>query len=195
MNDLPGELVYRDATSFSPQDGSLSDPVAKECYENIGHIIDCFHIVHGRNSINGNGLAVTASLHFGDSVPNAFWQGQQIVFGDGNRLFGHFTKSLDVIGHALTHGIVQFTAGLDYSGETGALNESLADVFGSLAKQWRNRQTFPEADWLIGEDCVCTDTTGVALRSLKAPGEAFSISDIASYWITRPPASDDGGLW
>ena len=92
-----------------------------------------------------------ATVHYGAQYDNAFWNGNQMVYGDGDgRLFNRFTIAIDVIGHELTHGVVQYEAGLLYQGESGALNDSFADVFGSLVKQRSLNQNVEEADWLIG---------------------------------------------
>ena len=86
-------------------------------------------------------MRLNGYVHFGAGFNNAFWNGSQMVFGDGDGvLFTDFTKSLDVIAHELTHGVTEFTAGLEYRGQSGALNESISDVFGSLVKQWARRR-------------------------------------------------------
>ena len=75
-----------------------------------------------------------------------------MVFGDGDgEIFDRFTKSLAVIGHELTHGVAQYTAGLVYRGQSGALNESVSDVFGALVEQYALEQDVTAASWLIGE--------------------------------------------
>jgi len=100
-----------------------------------------------------------------------------MFFGDGDGLYlTDTTKSLDVIGHELVHGITQHEANLTYSGQSGALNESLSDVFGSLVKQYRKKQTAAKADWLIGKDIVGPELKP-ALRSMKAPGTANQYDD------------------
>jgi hypothetical protein len=97
-----------------------------------------------------------------------------MVFGDGDgEIFGRFTASLDVIGHELTHGVVEHTAGLEYSGQSGALNESLADVFGVLVAQYAAGQDAASADWLIGGDLLLPGVKGTALRSMLHPGTAY----------------------
>jgi len=97
-----------------------------------------------------------------------------MVYGDGDGdIFQRFTKSVDVIGHELTHGVTQSEARLRYSGEPGALNEHFSDVFGSLVKQFSKKQTAEKADWLIGEGLFTKKIHGVALRSMKAPGTAY----------------------
>ena len=98
-----------------------------------------------------------------------------MVFGDGDGvLFTDFTKSLDVIAHELTHGVTEFTAGLEYQNQSGALNESMSDVFGSLVKQWARKQTADQADWLIGAEIFTPEIDADALRSMKAPGKAYN---------------------
>jgi Zn-dependent metalloprotease len=97
-----------------------------------------------------------------------------MVFGDGDGiLFSRFTGSLDIVAHELSHGVTEFTAGLEYHKQPGALNESMSDVFGSLVKQFAARQDAASADWLIGDSIFTPAFAGDALRSLKAPGEAY----------------------
>ncbi|HVV47725.1 MAG TPA: M4 family metallopeptidase, partial [Bryobacteraceae bacterium] len=124
--------------------------------------------------IDNAGLPLDATVHFGKKYDNAFWNGQQMVFGDGDGvLFTRFTISLDVIGHELTHGVTGSEVNLTYQGQPGALNESVSDVFGSLVKQYKLKQTAAQADWLIGAGLLAKTVNGVALRSMKAPGTAY----------------------
>ena len=113
-------------------------------------------------------------VHFGAQYPNAFWDGKRMVFGDGDgQILGRMTASLDVIGHELGHGVTEDEAALEYFGQSGALNESMSDVFGSLVKQRKLNQTAEQADWLIGSEVWTPDIAGDALRSMKAPGQAY----------------------
>jgi Zn-dependent metalloprotease len=113
-------------------------------------------------------------VHAGTAYDNAFWDGRQMVYGDGDEvIFTRFTKSPDVVGHELTHGVVQFTSRLEYRDESGALNEHFADVFGSLVRQYRKKQTAKSADWLIGKEILVPAPTRVALRSMKDPGSGY----------------------
>src|SRR5260221_6079606 len=97
-----------------------------------------------------------------------------MVYGDGDGdLFELFTKPIDVTGHELTHGVTQYSANLNYQDQSGALNESFSDVFGSLVKQQALNQTTEQADWLIGQGIFTSKVHGVALRSMKAPGTAY----------------------
>jgi Zn-dependent metalloprotease len=140
-------------------------------------------------------------VHYGRKYDNAFWNGQQMVFGDGDgELFNRFTRSLDVIAHELTHGVTGDEVNLVYIGESGALNESVSDVFGSLVKQYAAKQTAAKADWLIGAGLLGPQVQGVALRSMKAPGTAFDDpvlgkddqpSTMAAYVHT---SADNGGV-
>ena len=113
-------------------------------------------------------------MHFGTNYDNAFWDGTQMVFGDGDGvIFLPFTRSVDVIGHELAHGVTQYTSGLNYQDQSGALNESVSDVFGVLVKQRLLGQTADQADWLVGAELLAPGVNGVALRSMAAPGTAY----------------------
>jgi Zn-dependent metalloprotease len=172
---LPGDQVRGE--SDPP---STTDPPVNEAFDGLGATFDLFAQEYGRNSIDDKGLRMDATVHFGVGFDNAFWNGRQMVFGDGDdnlapnrRLFNRFTASLDVIGHELTHGVIEKEARLVYIGQSGALNESLADVFGSLVKQRTLNQTATAADWLIGAELFTDNVNGDAIRSLKAPGTAY----------------------
>jgi Zn-dependent metalloprotease len=165
---LPGRAVR--AEDSAP----VADAEANEAYDGLGATFDFFAEVYDRNSIDDEGLHLDATVHYGRRYDNAFWNGQQMVFGDGDGdLFNRFTISLDVIAHELTHGVTGDEARLVYLGQAGALNESVSDVFGSLVKQYARKQTADQADWLIGEGLFTPKVHGVALRSMKAPGTAF----------------------
>ncbi len=165
---LPGRLVRHEG------DEATDDVAVTEAYDALGATWRYFTEVHGRDSIDGRGLPLDATVHYRRAFNNAFWNGRQMVFGDGDgEIFGRFTQSLDVIGHELAHGVTQYEAGLEYEGQSGALNEHMSDVFGSLVKQHARTQTARRADWLIGAGLWAEGVKGVALRSLKAPGTAY----------------------
>ena len=168
---LPGKLVR------SEGDPKKADTAVNEAYDGAGKTYDFFSKVYGRNSIDGKGMRLDSSVHFRKRYNNAIWNGQQMAYGDGDgQIFNRFTKSLDVIGHELTHGVTQYEANLVYEGQSGALNEHFSDVFGSLVKQWSQptKQTAKKADWLIGAGLFTGNINGVALRSMKAPGTAYN---------------------
>jgi len=170
---LPGNVVRAEG---SPESG---DPAVDEAYEGLGATYDFFWKVFNRNSIDDEGLPLSGTVHFGKDYSNAFWDGQYMVFGDGDgELFNRFTLSLDVIAHELAHGVTEDETQLLYSNQSGALNESLSDVFGSLVKQYKLNQTAAEADWLIGAELFTNKVQGTngnaaAIRSMKDPGSAY----------------------
>lgn len=192
---LPGDLVRDEG---APE---VADEAVNQAYEGLGDTWRLFHDVFGRNSLDGKGLPLVASVHYERDYDNAFWNGEQMVFGDGDgRIFGPFTASIEVIGHELTHGVTEHTAGLRYQGQSGALNESISDVFGVLVKQYLLGQTADQADWLIGADLLLPGVNGVALRSMAAPGTAYDDPELgtdpqpatmAGYVET---AADNGGV-
>jgi Zn-dependent metalloprotease len=165
---LPGKVVRTEGQH------ATGDVTADEAYDGLGATYDLYSDVYGRDSIDDEGLPLAASVHYGEDYNNAFWNGSQMVFGDGDGvLFNRFTISLDVIGHELAHGVTEDEGPLFYVTQSGALNESLSDVFGSLVKQKRLKQTAAKADWLIGAGLLASSVHGVALRSMKAPGTAY----------------------
>lgn len=170
---LPGILVRE--TGESPvEDPAVEDPAVNEAYDGAGATYDLYFEAFGRNSIDDRGLRLDSTVHYGEDYENAFWNGLQMVYGDGDgQIFNRFTRSVDVIGHELTHGVIQYEADLVYRNEPGALNESFADVFGSLVKQRLLKQMAEEASWLIGEELFTDQVQGVALRSMKEPGSAY----------------------
>jgi len=117
--------------------GRIPDDVAvKEAYAGAGETWQFYHDLFDRSSIDNAGLTIVSSVHYRLRYSNAIWNGYQMVYGDGDGVvFERFTKSIDIIGHELTHGVTQFTAGLNYSMQSGALNEHFSDVFGILVKQ------------------------------------------------------------
>ncbi|UMB69322.1 M4 family metallopeptidase [Mycobacterium paraterrae] len=180
----------------SEGDPPVADASVNAAYDNFGSTYQFYWDVFARDSIDGQGMTISGLVHFGSKYDNAFWDGQsQMFFGDGDgRLLTDTTKGLDVIGHELTHGVTQHTANLVYSGQSGALNESISDVFGSLIKQYHLNQTAAQADWLIGADIVGS-LLKPSLRSMKAPGTANphdnQPADMDHYVQTT---SDNGGV-
>lgn len=165
---LPGKLVRGEGQP------SVRDVAVSEAYDGAGRTYDFFRKVYGRNSVDDRGLRLDGSVHYGVRYQNALWNGRQMIYGDGDgRYFTRFTHALDVIGHELTHGVTQYTAALEYDGQSGALNESFSDVFGVLTRQFAHKQTVARAGWLIGEGLFTKHVHGAAIRSMKAPGTAY----------------------
>ncbi|WP_344074073.1 M4 family metallopeptidase [Streptomyces crystallinus] len=168
VETLPGAKVH------SESDTPSKDASVNRAHAGLGATFELYLKAYGRHSIDDSGLPLNATVHYGAKYDNAFWNGEQMVFGDGDgELFLDFTIPVDVIGHELTHGVTQYTANLEYFGQSGALNESLSDVFGSLIKQYALGQSADQADWLIGAGLLGPEIHGEALRSMKAPGTAY----------------------
>jgi Zn-dependent metalloprotease len=179
-SDLPG------AKKRGQGDPDSDDPAVNQAYEGADQTYCFYRDVFNRNSLDDAGLELVSSVHYSVRYENAFWDGRQMVYGDGgDQMFieGALTTSLDVIAHELTHGLTQYTANLNYSKQSGAANEHFSDVFGSLVKQYHLGQDADQADWLIGQGILKPDL-GEALRSMKAPGTAFK-------WDDQPATMDD----
>lgn len=136
---------------------------------------DFFYKIFGRNSLDNLGMIMKHYIHYGNSVDdmnNAMWDGLQMVYGDGDaKTFGSFTSDPDIIAHELTHAITQYECNLDYHNQSGALNESLSDVFGIMVKQRMMNLDVKKSNWQIGENVLLGNK--YCLRSMSEPGSAF----------------------
>jgi Zn-dependent metalloprotease len=187
---IPGTLVRGEGQS------PVEDVSINQAYDNFGHTYALYWDIFHRDSVDDQGLPIQGLVHFGNNYDNAFWDGAgHMFFGDGDgQYLTDTTKGLDVIGHELTHGVTQHEANLIYRGQSGALNESISDVFGSLVKQYHLQQDAAGADWLIG-DTVVGPALAPALRSMKEPGRANPHdSQPASMDNYLTTASDNGGV-
>ncbi|QTX05072.1 M4 family metallopeptidase [Agromyces archimandritae] len=165
---LPGRLVRAEGGA------ATGDPAADEAYDGLGATYALLLEAFGRRSIDGAGMPLEATVHYGHEYDNAFWDGERMVFGDGDgEVFGRFTASLAVIGHELAHGVTAHTTPLVYEGQPGALNEHVSDVVGALVEQHAAGHTAQEASWLIGEGLFTAEVEGRALRSMLGPGTAY----------------------
>jgi Zn-dependent metalloprotease len=135
--NLPGDLVKAEGGG-AKKGGTAVD----EAYDYSGDTYEFFSKIFERKSIDNKGMRLDSTVHYGENYNNAFWNGNQMVYGDGDgEMFNRFTISLDVIGHELAHGITQYEAALEYQGQPGALSESFSDVLGSLEKQHTLKQS------------------------------------------------------
>ncbi len=140
------------------------DRAAVSVIDNAKTIFDYYLGTHNRNSLDNNGMNLQSIVHFGRNVANAFWNGQFMVYGDGDgKVLGQLASCLDVAAHEMTHGVIQHTANLIYENQSGALNESFADVFAIL---------IDDDDWLLGEDCTIAQPGYT--RSLQNPNSGLS---------------------
>jgi len=155
-------------------DPQSADVAVNQAFDGLGDTFELLWDAFERVSVDGAGGTLEATVHYGDKYDNAFWNGERMVFGDGDGdVFTGFTGSISVIAHELGHGVVEYSGGLDYQGQSGALNESVADVFGALTEQHTLGQTAAQASWLIGAGIFTPAVQGEALRSMKAPGTAY----------------------
>lgn len=192
---LPGVRVRGE------DDPASGDASVDEAFDGLGATFDFYWDAYQRNGIDGAGGALLATVHYGKDYDNAFWNGERMVFGDGDdEVFTGFTKSLTVIAHELTHGVTEHEGGLVYQGQSGALNESLSDVFGCLTEQHQLGQTADEASWLVGAGIFTDAVQGRALRSMIEPGTAYDDdvlgrdpqpANMSGYVVT---GGDNGGV-
>lgn len=174
--------------------GSSGDATAKRTFDETTGVAKFYRDVFGRNSVDNSGMTLVSSIHYDQKYNNAFWNGNQMTYGDGDgQIFLDFTLSNDVIGHELTHGVTQNTAGLLYANEPGGLNESISDCFGSMFRQWEANQDFAAADWLIGSGIMGPAAklkNFVCLRDMAAPGAAHCMSKQPFHYKDYVPGGD-----
>ena len=192
---LPGQVVR------SAGDAESGDPAVDEAADGVTATLSTYADAFARSSYDGNSAQVVLTVHYEQNYDNAFWNGTQLVFGDGDgTVFGRFTTPIDVLGHEFTHAVTQFTAGLDYQDQPGALNESVSDCFGMCVKQRALGQTADQADWLVGEGIFLPGVEARALRDMAHPGTAYDdstlgrdpqVGDMADYVDT---SDDNGGV-
>ncbi len=194
---VPGTLVC----SESEPTCASGDTDAQDAHTNAANVYDFYLMNHGRDSIDGNGMTIVSTTHFGEAADpddpnagfqNAFWAGvdpasgtvfNQMVYGD------NFAGADDVVGHEITHGVTDFTSDLFYYSESGAINESLSDVWGEFIDLTNNIGTdTPAVDWLMGEDLPIG-----AIRSLANP-PAFSDPDRMTSNLFHDTYEDNGGV-
>ncbi len=148
----------------------FADPAAVSAHTNSIKVNTYYQNIHKRNSIDGNGMPIISTVHIGSKWNNAAWNGKQMLYGDGDGiLFSSLAGAMDVAGHEMTHGVISKTANLTYQGESGAINESLADIFGALSEMHSHGLTSP-SEWEMGEDIFTPNVPGDGgLRSMSNP--------------------------
>lgn len=171
-----------------------SDVTASRAFHETAAVANFYREVFLRNSLDDAGATLVSSIHYGVDYNNAMWNGSQMVYGDGDKsLFVDFTASNDVIGHELTHGVIQHTLRLAYAGEAGGLNESLSDCFGSMFRQWRAQQDVLQADWLIGHDILGPAARAkgyTCLRNLANPDDPRALAPQPTHYSQITPSMD-----
>jgi bacillolysin len=180
----PGTL-WKDADNVL---NAAYDGAAVDAHYYAGLTYDYYKGVFNRNSYDNKGAALKSTVHYGRSYNNAFWNGQQMVYGDGDgTTFIPLSGALDVVAHELTHAVTDFSSDLVYQYESGALNEAISDIFGTLAEFHDNNNP----DFEIGEDIYTPKTAGDALRSMSDPAK---YGDPDHYSKRYTGTSDNGGV-
>ncbi len=182
---LPGTLLFTEG-------GSSSDSAAMAAYNNLGSTYDFYSSVFGRDSYNNSGANLIATVHYSRNYANAYWDGSQMVFGDGDgSTFSNLAMGLDVVAHELTHAVTEYTANLNYSYESGALNEATSDIMGCTCEAYADGGVNSDT-WKMGEDIYTPGTPGDALRYINDPAADGSSPD---YYPERyTGTSDNGGV-
>lgn len=166
------------------------DDAARDAHWGAEGTYDYYLNEQGRNGLDGAGMMMISYVHYDSGLDNAYWDGSSMQYGDGSQQAGGFNPlvALDVCGHEFTHGVTENSSGLDYSYESGALNESFSDIFGTTLEWYR---TPANADFLIGEDV--TVNANSALRSMQNPN-TFGDPDCygGTNWYTG--SGDNGGV-
>lgn len=192
---LPGERARFEGEK------SAGNAEVDAAFDYTGFVRDFYAKEYGRNSIDGKGMKYVSTVNYGQNYENAFWNGSQMTYGrpGPSSPFQTFVL-LDIAGHEITHGITEMEAAVQYRGQSGALNESLSDVFGALIKQYAKGQKAVEADWLVGDGIWKPEIKGRALRDMLNPGTAYNDPAVGKdpqpahmkdYYKTR---SDNGGV-
>ena len=172
---LPGTL-------FTDPDGtwnlagrtSPGQPAGVDAHYYANVTDDYFRVVFRRNSLDDQGMQMASTAHFGKNYNNAFWNGQQVTYGDGDGTdtFRELSGGLDVATHEFTHGVTEFTSGLIYQDESGALNEAFSDILGNSSEDFADRNGLDptvDPDWQIGEDVYLPEENG--FRNMADPDE------------------------
>lgn len=167
---------------------SSYDAAAVDAHAYAAQTYDYYKQVFNRNSFDGNGAQIVSTVHYGRNYNNAGWTGSQMIYGDGDGVnFIEFSGALDVVAHELTHAVTDRTAGLIYQNESGAINESMSDIFGTLVEYYFNNNP----DWDMGEDIYTPGISGDALRSMSNPAK---YNDPDHYSVRYTGTGDYGGV-
>lgn len=159
---LPGELRREEGQ------GKTGDDAVDEAYEYAGITYRFYNELFERNSLDNRGMTLISSVHYGNQENNAYWNGRQMLYGDGDgALFIRFTAALEVVAHELTHGVIQFESRLEYYQESGALNEHFADAMSLVAEQWHKRHAVTEADWWLGGEILGPEVRARGVKGLR----------------------------
>ncbi|HEX7809697.1 MAG TPA: M4 family metallopeptidase [Thermoanaerobaculia bacterium] len=181
---LPGTLV------LSESSGSTTDAAISTAHGHAATSYDYYSSVHSRDSYNNAGAQIKTTVHHRVNYNNAFWNGSQLVYGDGDgSQFYMLGNALDVGAHELTHAVTSYSANLVYSNESGALNEGTSDIMAAAVEAWKDGAVSSDT-WKVGEDITTPGTAGDALRYMNDPVADGSSYD---YYPTRYTGTGDNG--
>nr|WP_286673033.1 M4 family metallopeptidase [Anaeromonas frigoriresistens] len=177
---LPGNYMTDTNNNFNASDQAAG----VDAHYYAGLTYDYFYNNHNRNSFDGNGATIASTVHYQSNYNNAFWNGSQMVYGDGDgRTFIELSGALDIVAHEITHAVTTYSADLAYHNQSGALNESFSDVFAIIVEGDTN-------DWLLGEDVYTPGIYGDALRSMSNPEQYNQPAHMDDYY--HSPDTKDG---
>ncbi len=187
--DMNQGTSYSAAVDFTDSDNvwnnfnAQKDEIATDAHWGAEMTYDYYYFRYNRNSIDGNGFKLRSYVHYDVNYANAFWDGYRMTYGDGSGSINPLV-AMDIVAHEITHGLTSYTANLDYSYESGAINEAFSDIFGTSVEFYAKPN---DANWLIGEDI------GSAFRSMSNPN-FYSAPDtyLGNYWYTG--SGDYGGV-
>lgn len=191
-NSTVDNTEYQHVTSSNNTNWSAT---AVSAHYNAGICYDFYRTKFSRNSLDDKGSSIVSVINItdedGKGFDNAFWNGEYMAYGNGATAFKPLAGALDVAGHEMTHGVVEATARLEYRNQSGALNESFADIFGAMIDR---------DDWRIGEDVTRTSfiPTG-ALRSLENPNQGgkgtrgYQPKTMSQYAYMQDTEEEDNG--
>jgi len=172
LSTLPGTLARIEGQE------PVADPVVNTNYDHLGTVYNCYSSLFGRDSINNAGATLISTVHHRVRYVNAFWNGTQMVYGDGDNITAsNLANSLDVTAHELTHAVTDNESDLIYSGESGGLNESMSDIFGAVCEWYGDGKVISARTWLVGDDIWTPATPGDALRYMANPTQDGSSLD------------------
>ncbi|MEZ4241732.1 MAG: M4 family metallopeptidase [Myxococcota bacterium] len=174
--NLPGTLILVEG---DPPSGDVPVDAA---HDNAGFTYDYYFDLQGRDSYDDAGHTLVSSAHYSVNYDNAFWDGTQMVYGDGGFYFRPLSLATDVVAHELTHAVTEYTAGLIYAGESGGLNEGTSDIMGAVVESYSRGWAVDTATWMVGED-ITLPTLGDALRYMDDPPlDGISIDNYDDYY-------------
>lgn len=184
---LPGTL----STDADAVWSTTAQKAMVDAHWGASKVYDYYSSTHARNSFNGAGAEIRSTVHHRSGYNNAFWNGSQMVYGDGDGVNFTALTSLDVVAHELTHAVTEYESSLVYQGESGALNEAMSDIFGAAVEF----AVFSDANWLIGEDCYTPGTSGDALRYMNNPNLGDQPDTYqGTMWASTSSTYDNGGV-